>query len=127
MSEFMENPDKEKGPVWPPQAVMWTRDQAFYVIERLEPIMAVLGAHVALGGSVVYRGQSCKDLDIIIYPHNKQEQEVWDTYPLKEALNKFFSGSNMNDCKGFSQVRDGKQVSWLKTPKGKRVDFFFLS
>lgn len=108
-------------------AIMWTREEAFWVIERLEPIMAEMGAHVALGGSVLYRGSSTKDLDIIVYPHNADKFNTWETYPLKQKLAEFFkSGGTFNDCTGVSQIRDGKEVAWLKTPKGKRVDFFFL-
>lgn len=106
--------------------MMWTREEAFLVIERLEPIIAEAGAHVALGGSVLYRGTSEKDLDLFIYPHNK-DANPWDTFKLKLLLKKFFRAETMNDCKGFSQIRDSKEVAWLKTPKGKRVDFFFLS
>jgi len=106
---------------------MWTREQAFWVLERLELIMASMGAHVALNGSVLYRGSSEKDLDVIIYPHNKQQEELWETYPLKMAIKKFFQAETINNCEGISQIRDGKQVAWLKTPEGKRVDLFFLS
>lgn len=105
---------------------MWNREQAFWVIERLEPLLANAGAHCALNGSVLYRGGSMKDLDIIVYPHNAVIGEVWDTYPLKQLIREFFGAKVFNDCKGVSQVRDGKEVSWLTTPKGKRVDIFFL-
>lgn len=105
---------------------MWTREQAFWVIELLEPLLANAGAHCALNGSVLYRGSSTKDLDLIVYPHKSVIGEHWDTYPLKQLIRGFFQSNHFNDCKGASQVRDGKEVSWLTTPKGKRVDIFFL-
>lgn len=105
---------------------MWTRDQAFWVIENLEPQLASLGAHCALAGSVAYRGTSDKDLDIVLYPHQAVAGVPFDWYPVQMELKKFFNAKVINDCEGISQVRDGKKVSWLTTPKGKRVDFFFL-
>ena len=110
----------------PQPATMWTREEAFWVIEKLEPIMAAMGAHCALAGSVAYRGTSAKDLDIIIYPHNHDINTTWQTFPLKMELAKFFKSGTVNDCTGISQIRDGKEVAWLKTPKNKRVDFFVL-
>ena len=105
---------------------MWNREEAFWVIEKLEPQMAALGAHVALGGSVAYCGTSEKDLDLILYPHTAVVEGPFDWFPVQMKLKEFFHAPTINDCEGVSQVRDGKKVSWLTTPKGKRVDFFFL-
>jgi hypothetical protein len=105
---------------------MWTREEAFWVIEKLEPQLANLGAHCALAGSVAYRGNSDKDLDLILYPDQAVEGVPFDWFPIQMHLKTFFNASVINDCKGVSQIRDGKKVSWLETPKGKRVDFFFL-
>ena len=106
---------------------MWTRDEAIWVVEKLEPKLAEMGAHCALAGSILYRGTSDKDLDLVIYPHQSDGNgSHWDTYPIKQMLAKFFQSGTFNDCSGVSQIRDGKEVAWLKTPKAKRVDFFFL-
>lgn len=108
---------------------MWTLTQAIEVMKRLEVVLAENGAHCALGGSILYRGTSDKDLDIIIYPHNKNESG-WDsetTYKLKIVCRNFFGAKTFNDCKGVSQMQDAKEVSWLTTHDGKRVDMFYLS
>jgi hypothetical protein len=105
--------------------IQWNREQAMDVIEGLEPVMSELGAHVGLTGSILYKGQSEKDLDLIIYPHNKSEID-WNIGVLKMELIKFFK-MPLNDCGGFSQIRDSKEVSWLKMKDGRRIDFFFLS
>lgn len=39
------------------------------VLRHVEKIVEPLGAHAALTGGVIFRGQSEKDIDIIIYPH----------------------------------------------------------
>ncbi len=97
-----------------------------WVVERLEPKLAEVGAHLALTGGVLYRGSSEKDLDLIIYPHTKSDL-VWDVLPVKQLLTEFFGSIKIQDCEGVSQMRDDKEVSWLTTKNGKRVDFFFLS
>jgi hypothetical protein len=106
--------------------IMWTREEAFLVIEKLEPKLADVGTHVALAGSVACRGESDKDLDLIIYPHTKSMFVDFNFEPAKLVLKEFFNALEIKDCSGISQIRDDKKVSWLKTPKGKRVDFFFL-
>ena len=112
---------------------MRTCEEAFWVIERLEPELSKVGVHCALAGSVAYRGWSEKDLDLIIYPHTVEiainETKIpFNFKPAKDVIQKFFEADDADvwDCEDGSQIRDGKQVSCLKTPKGKRVDCFFL-
>jgi hypothetical protein len=106
---------------------MWTREDAFWVVERLEPKLAAVGVHCALAGSVMYRGSSAKDLDIIIYPHTSTES-VFDFEQARTVLVEFFQSSRINECKSYNDhKRDAKIVWWIQTPKGKRVEFFFLS
>lgn len=49
---------------------MWTHEEALVLIRKLEPLLAHAGFHVGLGGSVLHRGESWKDLDIIVFPHD---------------------------------------------------------
>lgn len=69
------------------------------------------------------RGFSEKDLDVIIYPHNKghAKQPITDDawriiYEMSESF---------NNCSSVSQMRDAKDVRWI-TKDGKRIDIFFL-
>lgn len=50
--------------------VVWTLDDALTVCRWLEEALAPAGYHVALGGGVLLRGYSHKDLDVLIYPRN---------------------------------------------------------
>lgn len=104
---------------------MWTRETALEIIPALEAKLSEHGAHIALGGSVLYRGTSEKDLDIIIYPHKRDDEGGWATFAIKAVLMSHFK-TGLNDCEGFSQVRDDKEVAWMKLPDGRRIDFFFL-
>jgi hypothetical protein len=47
-----------------------TLEEALPIVRDLEQKLIPLGAHCALGGSVLHRGVSTKDVDIFVYPHN---------------------------------------------------------
>jgi len=47
-----------------------TLEQALPIVRGIEYELASRGAHCALGGSVLHRGESAKDLDIFVYPRN---------------------------------------------------------
>ncbi len=106
---------------------MWNRLESLAVFESLEPIVAKLGYHCALAGSVLYRGHSDKDLDIILYPHNTEDglsiDQLWGN------LVGHFVPMECGKCaSGYAarSKRDDKQVRWMKFSNGKRIDFFFL-
>ena len=102
---------------------MWTREEAIWVIERLEPELAKVGAHCALAGSVAYKGKSDHDLDLIIYPHANAGM---DYSTVEKPLLAFFKADKLYDAAGGSPYEEGRLILYLVTPKGKRVDFFFL-
>jgi hypothetical protein len=52
----------------------YTLQDAFAIVQSIEPALAGIGYHAAIGGSLAYRGSSDKDIDIIIYPHEPIEQ-----------------------------------------------------
>lgn len=49
---------------------MWNLQQAIELIQTTEPIVAREGYHLGLTGSVLFEGESTKDLDLILYVHN---------------------------------------------------------
>ncbi len=104
---------------------MWTLELAVKLVKKLEPELSNSGYHCALTGSVLYKGSSEKDLDIVIYPHDVDKQSIWDRTSIKDFLKTFFK-SEIKTCGGASQIRDDKHVAWLITPDGRRIDFFFL-
>lgn len=53
-----------------------TLEQALPVIRDIETKLIPHGAHCALGGSVLHRGESEKDLDIFVYPRNCEEPKT---------------------------------------------------
>ncbi len=50
-----------------------TLEQAVSFIREFEPILAKHGIHSALTGSVLYKGLSTKDFDIILYPRDPKK------------------------------------------------------
>lgn len=48
----------------------WTLQQAVELIQELEPAVRELNYHITLGGSVLHKGSSDKDLDLFIVPLN---------------------------------------------------------
>ena len=53
----------------------WTLELALPVIRRIEDIASQTGFHTALTGSVLFRGESNEDLDIILYPRKTERRK----------------------------------------------------
>jgi hypothetical protein len=51
------------------QPPLWQLSEAVEVLREVESIITPYGFHCGLTGSVLYKGESNKDLDIILYPH----------------------------------------------------------
>ncbi len=47
---------------------MWTIEDALMWIRRMQPELSSVGYHVALGGGVLNKGFSMKDLDLYLLP-----------------------------------------------------------
>jgi hypothetical protein len=46
----------------------WNLDDGIAIARQLEQCVIGFGYHIALGGSVLHKGESKKDLDIFVYP-----------------------------------------------------------
>jgi len=105
---------------------MWKQKDALGFLRFLETALRGT-AHVALAGSVLYRGNSSKDLDVIVYPHTKKGVE-WDPTETQRRIERALN-AKLVKCESLSgHYRDDKQVAWLILPStGQRIDFFFLS
>jgi hypothetical protein len=53
-----------------------TPEAALPIVRSVEEKLIPLGAHCSLGGSVLHRGESTKDLDIFVYPHNQDKPKT---------------------------------------------------
>lgn len=99
----------------------YTIEHALNIARQLEPTMARYGIHVAIGGSLVYRGTSDKDIDIFLYPHDRNV----DMNPnnIVKRLAEF--GYVVRDQDNDSTFVPDVFVAY--GPTGFKVDFFFMS
>lgn len=102
---------------------MWNIEQAVEFCRMIEPVAIAEGFHVALGGSVLIRGESKKDVDIFIYPHKTEHA----TKTAFDCLIEKFENLGVNNFKqaDHKAYADNKLVFWSEY-NGKRVDWFFL-
>jgi hypothetical protein len=93
----------------------------------LQKVTEPAGFHTGMLGSVLLRGQSRKDLDLVLYPHHS---EALDRTRLDEALVSF-GLKRLADRAKVTRIwrdfgsSDNKHVEVWQWGK-KRVDFFFL-
>jgi hypothetical protein len=103
--------------------MMWNRDQALILMPKFEVTAKFMGYHVALGGSVMYSGESNKDLDVVIYPHKRVDQDR----PLPEMLMKMFMYHKL--IAGYSDIAQTKGMDrtvFSGINEGRRIDFIFV-
>jgi hypothetical protein len=125
---------KEESVVWSrgmkEEPMVWTRDEAVELLTRLWDHLAPAGFHVALTGSVLTKGFSKKDLDVIVYP-----RQTFTSYELEANLL-----SNLLKSFGMIKIFDrdfiiarwrekgSEDTKWVEVYKheGKRIDVFLL-
>jgi tRNA nucleotidyltransferase (CCA-adding enzyme) len=107
-----------------PLPTQWTLEEGLALARDLEKkIKRVYNHyHVALGGSVLHRGSSTKDLDIFIYPHKSDQLD-------REYLNNSLKEFGFVDAQDRTEIHsDYNHKEVIKySYNGKRVDIFFLS
>lgn len=99
----------------------WFLDEALTLIRHFQPLFEVKGWHLGLTGSVLYRFESHKDLDLIVYPHKRTEQTKPD-----DALEVIKSlGFTLVEHRDHRHYNDSKTV-YQFTYNNKRIDMFIL-
>lgn len=102
---------------------MWHRAAALEFLSTLWAPLTVAGWHCALTGSVLYRGDSTHDLDVVVYPHHGEKVKL-------KQLHSALRGAGMHRHRTWRQVQkhwrkvgstDTKMVEvWMH--RGRRVD-----
>lgn len=109
----------------------WTIAEARELAQKLQPLLREVGFDIGLTGSVFVRGESERDLDLIIYPLTT---EFSDVGPAREALRKgglecFTTRENVLRQWRRLGSSDSKFVEvWMAgdVTERKRIDVFFL-
>lgn len=108
----------------------YTLQDAAAIAARLEPlIFARFNLHLAIGGSCVYRGHSEKDIDVFIYPHNKEvvidRNAIWGWLESEGFTPRIKPPKNDDGQEpDLTQVPDVLVMN--ETATGHKVDFFLL-
>lgn len=100
---------------------MWTLAEGIDLCRAIEKEIIPAGYHCALGGGVLMRGESGKDLDIFIYPHNGKKLNPALVRP-KLAL----VGCKSEFAPGHSENPFDSKTIELWSYKNKWIDFFFV-
>ena len=105
---------------------MWNRDDATVIMPKFEAIAKMMGYHVALGGSVMYNGESNKDLDVIVYPHQNTDPHR----PTQNSLLDMFVYhkliDNYNDVAKTKGMDRKVYCGCYHLDTLKRIDFIFV-
>lgn len=102
---------------------LWTIDSARQFCLKLHQYLEPLGYDVGLAGGILIRGESEKDIDVIVYPM-KRLSANFDVMRL--ALPNFGLKYVRLPNKNLGYADDGKRVEVWEY-EGKRVDLFFLA
>jgi hypothetical protein len=96
---------------------------AVFWVQAKEPVAASLGAHLALTGSTIFKGESQKDTDIICYPHDPKVP--FDKKALATAL--WLVITNVDDFEAYANKDYGRCVAICQdNDTGSRFDLFFM-
>lgn len=110
-----------------PSPIVWSHSEALDFIRRLSGGLAPR-YYLALAGSVLLKGSSTKDLDLIVFPASTQDQDkAFVEVKLKEAgLVKLRDVESMHEGWRRKGSDDTKHVEVWEY-QGKRVDFLYLA
>lgn len=98
-------------------------DEALTLIRELEPKFAAAGYHLGLTGSVLYKGESEKDLDLIVYAHDVGEKKM-----TRPELEEFIRGLGFHVLPhNHSSFYDFNKEVLVCYKGDTRVDFFHLN
>lgn len=108
--------------------IMWTLIDAIELIRQLNDGVQKCGYVFGLTGSVLFKGESQKDLDLILYPWSLKD------HPGEQNVRAFLASQGwicehvcVNGITPSGGLReDDKHVEIWKTSDGKRIDIFWL-
>lgn len=101
--------------------VKWTVEQSVDLAQKMEAVIAPIGYHVGLTGSVLFKGSSKKDADFILYPHDPKNN-LCTPEQLFDALRVLGFHNPYPTCEEYVN-----RTVWLcKNSDGRRVDLFFF-
>lgn len=106
----------------------WTFDESLDFTRELQRLFKPFGFNVGLTGSVLYKGESLNDLDVIVFPQNSGKMDIDKLREILEAygLVQIASRAKVANIWARRGSTDAKHVEAWKNKKGQKVDLFFL-
>lgn len=108
---------------------VWNLVEALEFVQQVTPVVARAGFGLALGGSVLTKGESRKDLDLVLFPLRIGKEDVFDLRTLLTVELQMRMVMDQNAVKdewrriyGSDDTKHVEVWTWL----GKRIDLFFL-
>lgn len=104
---------------------MWNLEQGLMVVRMLQPTTRNYGFHLAIGGGVVNKGRSDKDLDLYFLPLD--DEDTADTDGLLGWLEGTFGASEPIGNAEYGNARTSNykhKVKFTDVLGDKRIDVF---
>jgi hypothetical protein len=107
--------------------MVWAIHEALEFVRMLEAHLAPVGFHATIAGSVLHKGESPNDLDVILFPHDTGSIDMPKVFEaLEEAgLKPKHSRAAVARAWERQESADTKHVE-VWTFGERRVDLFFL-
>lgn len=103
---------------------MWNILEALELCRTYNNILSEHNAHIALTGSVLFKGGSTKDLDLIVYPRKTSAKVILPREICNLLKLVFVEDRTLQHAKYTDG--DEKMVIFAKTVDNRRIDLFFL-
>ncbi len=101
---------------------VWTLETALTTVRAIQPMLKVLGYHVALAGGTLNRGFSEKDLDLVFLPLTNDKAP--DVAPLMTFLAATFGQPSLDEGSHSPNPYTPYREQWVFPYAGKRIDVF---
>lgn len=105
---------------------MWTLNDAILIVQELQPFAHELGYHITLGGGVLNKRESSKDLDLFVLRKNNVERV--EAFQVIEAARSWFPGwahRALRDSPDYGPDADFHfKEAFMFSKGGKRIDLF---
>lgn len=106
----------------------WTFQEGVDFVRDINSHLQKANCHAGITGSVLYKGYSAKDLDLIIYPRDatKTSRSMAHENLIEAGLTHWIPTSTVHETWRSKGSSDDKQVDIWITSDNHRVDIFWL-
>jgi len=101
----------------------WNLEEGIGVVRTLQPEIRAFGYHVALGGGVINKGVSAKDLDLYFLPMGgfKDSKSVSSPEKLLEFLTSFWGEHKKIGKADYEDADKDPQMDWGQIPDAAQL------